>query len=68
MESVGIVLGIALVIGGFLSFSAIGPVNTITDIGDLSIQYFLIGIGFILIICGIITLIFFAKDKKPKKK
>lgn len=67
-QLVNIILGIALILGGFLSFSAIGYVNSITDIEDLSIQYSLIGIGFILLICGIIILVIFTRDEKPKKK
>ena len=67
-QLVGIILGIALVIGGFLSFSAIGYVNSITEIEDLSIQYSLIGLGFILLVCGIMILVIFTRDEKPKKK
>jgi uncharacterized BrkB/YihY/UPF0761 family membrane protein len=68
MELIGIILGIALIIGGFLSFSAIGAVNTITELEDLSIQYLLIEIGFILIACGIIILAIFTRNERPKKK
>ena len=67
-QLVGIILGIALIIGGFLSFSAIGYGNSIYGDEDLSVQYSLIGLGFILLICGIIILVIFTKDKKPKKK
>ena len=66
-QLIGIILGIALIIGGFLSFSALGPVNAYTESEDLSIQYFLIGLGFILIFCSIIVLAIFTKDDKPKK-
>jgi len=37
-QLVGIILGIALMIGGFLSFSALAPVNAAIESEDLSIQ------------------------------
>jgi len=66
-QLVGIILGIALMIGGFLSFSALAPVNAAIESEDLSIQYFLIGLGFILISCGIISLVVITKEDKSKK-
>ncbi len=66
-QLIGIILGIALIVVGFLSFSALGPINAYIESEDLSVQYLLIALGFILIFCGIIVLVIFTKDDKPKK-
>jgi phosphotransferase system glucose/maltose/N-acetylglucosamine-specific IIC component len=59
------ILGLIFIIGGFLSFVSI-PVITQQDI-DISFN-FLIVLGCILIILGIISMYFFIKTEDKKKK
>ena len=66
MKLILFILGLLLVIGGFLSFASIAIANIYFE-ENLNVQYTLIIIGFILLFLGIILLIFFVKEDKTKK-
>lgn len=60
------ILGLILIIGGFLSFVSI-PITT--QHPDLNINFnLLITLGCILIVLGIISMYFFIKTEDKKKK
>jgi len=59
------ILGLILVIGGFLSFVSI-PITTQQDI-DINLNL-LIALGCFLIFLGVISLYFFIKTEDKKKK
>jgi rubredoxin len=63
------IVGLLLIIGGFLSFSSIAVVNAYYREYTAS-NYLLILIGFILIFLGIISMYLFIKEEKilPYKK
>ena len=64
-EVVLFIIGLLLIILGFLSFAAIGIINRYFD--TTLIQHFsVVGLGLILILLGIIVFIFFLKDDKTK--
>ena len=65
MKLILFILGLLLVLGGFLSFASIAIANIYFE-ENLNVQYTLIIIGFILLSLGIILLIFFVKKDKPK--
>ncbi|KYK21501.1 hypothetical protein AYK25_03390 [Thermoplasmatales archaeon SM1-50] len=58
------ILGLILILGGFLSFALIGI--TLQQFGNnITRHYLLVGLGLILIIFGIISMYFFTtKDRK----
>lgn len=66
MKLILFILGLLLVLGGFLSFASIAIANIFFE-ENLNVQYTLIIIGFILLSLGIILLIFFVKEDKTKK-
>jgi cytochrome c biogenesis protein CcdA len=65
MKLILFILGLLLVLGGFLSFASIAIANIYFE-ENLNVQYTLIIIGFILLFLGIVLLIFFVKKDKPK--
>ena len=66
LKDLGIfILGLILIIGGFLSFVSI-PIATQQDI-DININ-FVNALGSILIALGIISMYFFIKTEDKKKK
>ena len=66
MKLLFFILGLLLVIGGFLSFASIAIANIYFE-ENLNVQYTLISIGFILIVLGIISLIYFIREDKTRK-
>lgn len=66
MKLILFILGLLLVIGGFLSFASIAIANIYFE-ENLNVQYTLISIGFILIVLGIISLIYFIREDKTRK-
>jgi len=65
-EIVAFIIGLLLIILGFLSFASIAFVNLYFDTA-LTQHFSLVGLGLILILLGIIVLIFFLKEDKTKK-
>ena len=66
LKELGIfILGLILIIGGFLSFVSI-PIATQQDV-DININFFN-ALGIIFIILGIISMYFFIKTEDKKKK
>jgi len=64
-EVVLFIIGLLLIILGFLSFASIGIVNSYFD--TTLIQHFsVVGLGLILILLGIMVFIFFLKEDKTK--
>ncbi len=55
-----LILGLLLIIGGFLSFASIGITYQFFG-GDITRHYLLVTLGFVLIILGIISMYFFVK-------
>ena len=66
MKLILFILGLLLVLGGFLSFASIAIANIYFE-ENLNVQYTLISIGFILIVLGIISLIYFIREDKTRK-
>ena len=66
MKLILFILGLLLVLGGFLSFASIAIANIYFE-ENLFVHYTLIVSGFILIFLGCILFFFFVKEDKTKK-